>query len=590
MNRILLYVHYNGEQELSPHVTYQLEHIRDIFSKVVFISNSELSKENQELLESKGLIDTFIQRENIGFDFGAWRDGMLAEGFENLEKYDSVTIMNDTCFGPVFDFETTFNEYENDSNNDFWGITNNRKHKVNVGGEVIIPDHIQSYFVSFKANVVKSQAFQNFWSSVEDIKDDVVQVILRYETQLTKVLEDAGFEPAVMFDTRKEDFTGMMVHDFSIFAMPEIVRRKIPFIKVKSFTFMAEDIYTPLVMETLERESDYPLNLIINHMTRVDYPDRNYMLDYKMLTKDVNQSLENDKNIAIHLHVFYEDLLEEFLEIFSKLPFKFDLYLTTDNSKKEDIIEGILEKSKPENCKNYFMDVTGNKGRDVLPWMKISDKLKNYDLVGHFHTKKSAANAWIVGETWRRDLEDMLLNQSAKVMNAFDESEQVGIVIPDVPEFFKYYYGPTYINEGALYPKMLELWNQIPFDKEKEFKQLSTYTMSYGTMLWYRPEALDNLLSLNVADQVPEEPLPYDSLLHAFERILVYVAWANGYDFRIVPSKHQKSGIIENRSGNLMLSKEVDTKQIDWDSLGGKRAAKYVVKKAYLKVRSGFKR
>ena len=34
MNRMLLYVHYNKFNELSPHVLYQLEQLRPLFSSI----------------------------------------------------------------------------------------------------------------------------------------------------------------------------------------------------------------------------------------------------------------------------------------------------------------------------------------------------------------------------------------------------------------------------------------------------------------------------------------------------------------------------------------------------------------------------
>ena len=66
------------------------------------ISNSQLTESATLTLKELG-IDEVIQRENLGFDFAAWRDGMAHIGFEHLTDFDSVTLMNDTCFGPLWD-------------------------------------------------------------------------------------------------------------------------------------------------------------------------------------------------------------------------------------------------------------------------------------------------------------------------------------------------------------------------------------------------------------------------------------------------------------------------------------------------------
>ena len=96
MKRLLLYVHFNKYNRISSHVYYQLTKMRPLFSKVVFISNSLVTEQDQQKLSDLRLMDSFIQRENKGFDFAAWRDGMAKVGFDELDTYDSITIMNDT--------------------------------------------------------------------------------------------------------------------------------------------------------------------------------------------------------------------------------------------------------------------------------------------------------------------------------------------------------------------------------------------------------------------------------------------------------------------------------------------------------------
>jgi len=100
--------------------------MRPLFSKLVFISNSQLPDEKRASLMERGLMTDFIQRENSGFDFAAWRDGMSFIGFEELKSYDSVTLMNDTCFGPLWDLTDIYRKFENDGSVDFLGMTNFR--------------------------------------------------------------------------------------------------------------------------------------------------------------------------------------------------------------------------------------------------------------------------------------------------------------------------------------------------------------------------------------------------------------------------------------------------------------------------------
>lgn len=558
-NRILLYLHYNKLGELADYVPYQLEKIRPIFDRVFFITNSELSRENIARLQDNHLIDDFLRHDNDGgYDFKAWSDVMNLLGIDKLSEYDSVTLMNDTCFGPVYDFFPTFEKFDRRKDIDFWGLTNNRAQRIRAhwdpNTDISLPDHIQSYFVSFKQNVVKSSAFKDFWKEIK-VFDHVLHVIVEYETKMTKHFEDAGFKSDCVFNTLKTPWSPneMPTHDFSVFGLSELMRRKFPFLKVRAFTQLSKNVFTPAVMEVLQRDTDYPTEYIINHMTFVDYPDREYMLPYKTIAIKELPFIEDapKKSVGIHLHVFYEDLLEEFVTKFDEFVGDYDLYLTTDTEEKK---EKIIELSK-DNTHLKEVLVTGNIGRDVLPWQLIHDRLDKYDYAGHFHTKKSAFSAWIIGETWREHIMDSLISPAKNLFKLMDENPKVGLIIPDVPVFFNSHHGPTYYAEKELWTFMVGLWEAMGFGfpgDTRSLQQQESYVMSYGTMVWYRPAALKSLLKLDFKDKVPEEPLPFTSILHAFERVIVYTAWANGYDFRIAENNPQ-TGFVINASSNRML-------------------------------------
>ena len=69
--------------------------------------------------------------------------------------------------------------------------------------------------------------------------------------------------------------------------------------------------------------------------------------------------------IAVQVHLFWVDLLDEVINKTNNIPVKFDLYITTNNLKKKQIIkENIKTKSKS----NHFeIKIVKNKVRDKLP-------------------------------------------------------------------------------------------------------------------------------------------------------------------------------------------------------------------------------
>lgn len=518
MNRLLLYVHYNKYDNLSSHVVYQLQQMAPLFSKILFISNSQISEGDLECLKAKGLLSDFLQRENSGFDFVAWRDAMEYIGWEELLKYDSVTIMNDTCFGPLWDMSEVYDEYESKLNVDFWGMTNHRATKR-------FKEHLQSYFICFKQQVVKAPEFRQFWSTVKEY--EIVQDVIDYlESPVTNVFVDAGFNYEAVFDTTQENLGYMPLPDFSYYNVAKVLQHRVPFIKVKALDGNPQQ--ASFIIDEIAQISDYPTNLIVEHMSNIFYSTSSYLLKYKYLPERTYQSI-GDKKVAIHLHTYYVDLLAGFLEIFKGFSFKFDLYLTTDSQTKVSDIQEILD----SNGISGKIFVTGNRGRDVLPMLKLKNELSQYDYIGHFHTKKSLEAEYWTGESWRRELIEMLVKRSDTIVAQLNEQENLGIVIADIPTYFRYIpLDPFY--EGALTEDMNRLWKEMKMEKDIDFLEFSTFVMSYGTYCWFKYDALRQLFDLGLSDDdVPEEPLPLATVLHSIERMLVYIAWGNDYDFMI---------------------------------------------------------
>lgn len=581
MKRLLLYVHFNKYNRVSSHVFYQLSQLRPVFSKLIFISNSRVEEAELTSLQEQGLIDGFIQRENSGFDFAAWRDGMAYVGFDELTSYDSVTTMNDTCFGPLWDLYPVYQRFEKDEQTDFWGMTNNRETKA-------FREHIQSYFISFKKPVLLSSEFRDFWEGVADFTD-VQQVIDEYETRVTTALVDAGFQYDVVFDTTKEDASHLLHADFSYYHPTAILEHRVPFIKVK--TIDANQHISPYLLAEIEKTSDYPVELIVSHMSDINYPDFRYLLGRKYLIQREPADLSRQK-IAVHLHVFYLDLLPEFLEAFRYFQFAYDLFITTDTEEKKLGAEAVLAKYN----RQAEVFVTGNIGRDVLPMLKVKQYLEQYDFVGHFHTKKSKEADFWAGESWRRELIDMLVRPADSILSQMAAKSKLGIVIADIPTFFRYNKIVDAWNEHQIAPVMNKLWQQMNLVKPVDFNSFHTFVMSYGTFVWFKYDALAPLFELGLTDEdVPAEPLPQNSILHAIERLLIYIAWDRHYDFRIAKNEQVLTPFIDNKLLNERGSAAPNT-YVNFDHLGGikgaakyifigpARAVKYIIRRLYLKM------
>ncbi|MBJ8349048.1 rhamnan synthesis F family protein [Streptococcus zalophi] len=586
MNRLLLYVHFNKNNKLSPHVIYQLEKMKPLFSKIVFITNSSLKEQDKTILQSKGLFNEFIQRENKGYDFAAWRDGMERIGMDHLSDYDSLTVMNDTCFGPLWDMESYYNFYEENDMIDFWGMTN---HKAVKTREVSIDEHLQSYFISFKKRLMESKVFKSFWNNIESYTD-VQKVIDNYETQYTKLLTKAGFNYASVLNTvpLADDFYHS---NFTIHYPHVLLQHKVPFIKIKTFDLTQH--LSPYVLQEIEKISDYPIDLVLSHMSDISLPTPAYLLDRKVL-KDIVKPYSNTKKVAIHLHTYYVDLLETFLTQFEIFNFNYDLFLTTDSNAKKETIEKILKEK--EIIATVL--VTGNRGRDILPMLKLKTTLAHYDYIGHFHTKKSPEYPYWVGDSWREELFQMMLKPAEKILSTFENNENCGLIISDIPTFFRYTKIVDPWNENKFASDMNDLWERMNLGRSIDFDKLNNFIMSYGTFIWFKYDALKPLFDLDIKDdEIPKEPLPQHTILHSIERILMYLSWARGYDYRISRNDIYITPFVDNTVLNIRPDTLPNT-YVNFDNIGGIKGAfkyiflgpasaiKYIIKRFIKKVKS----
>jgi rhamnosyltransferase len=532
MNRILFFVHYNKYNDVAGYVIYLLKNVRDIFNRIIFISNSFIDDSNYKLIIS--LCDKIMLRKNIGFDFGAWKDALLEETWGNLVQYDSITLINDSCFGPLFDLKTLYETMEA-SNVDFWGLTNHRSTKHGMpqtNGS--ISEHIQSYFICFNTEVVKSLVFQKFWNILKYF-DDIENVIRFYETKLTLKLLNAGFKYSAFFNT--VDIQNIKSPDMATYYPDVILKNKVPMLKIKSFIHFPVPGY---IIDYLRNNTQYPISLITEHLDHIYEPGINISFYNKTIQIDTKSGLKDYPalKIAIHLHIYYTDLLKDYISYFNNFSFKYDLYITTDSAIKKQKIIHILN-ADLLNCNFKQIFVFDNIGRDILPWLKISDHLNSYDIVGHFHTKKTNyAEEWF-GTTWFYEILEHLLSPISSIMKAFLDDQKLGVIIPEIPTCF-HFRPQIYSEDFDNHIILNSLWRRMKCRKEIFFDKLLTLIMPYGNMFWYRPEALKQIYALNLSStDFPNEPIANDgTILHCLERLIAYIAWENDFDFRIITKKY----------------------------------------------------
>ena len=233
--RIAFYVHYNKDNLLSESDVESLKEYKKIFDDIVFVSNSNLEKSDLDKLSK--ITEKVYLRENTGYDFGGWKFGLEKFGYENLKKYNQVSLINNSTLPPVFDLKSIFNKMES-KKLDFWGITlfpelKNGKYLSSKG----INEHLQSYFIVFENNIISSGAIKKFFDNLKET-NTFKNAVKNGEVKLTSFMKKMGFTYAPYIN--ESYYICSYLNNFSIpYEKPtSLVLLGSPFVKKKAFDYM----------------------------------------------------------------------------------------------------------------------------------------------------------------------------------------------------------------------------------------------------------------------------------------------------------------------------------------------------------------
>jgi lipopolysaccharide biosynthesis protein len=270
-----VYSHFDKNDNVELYVIDALKRIKDTGFRILFISTSQSINE-VDLIELKKLVSVVAIRENIGYDFGSYKLGIQFL-FENQITPKQLLITNDSVFGPIFDLNSIIKKSRN---SDLFGLTDS----------VDFAYHLQSYFIIYNSNVVKSNHFRNFWNSIKLLDSNTPNfkkiIIEEYEVGGTQFFIKNGFKVRAAFgiDTiikRKialflsqiessKTIAGFQIDKFSIGYNPthnhweNLIKIGFPYIKRELLTINPTNTPTEKWLEIIEDSKSYNPGLIID--------------------------------------------------------------------------------------------------------------------------------------------------------------------------------------------------------------------------------------------------------------------------------------------------------------------------------------
>jgi glycosyltransferase involved in cell wall biosynthesis len=258
------------------------------------------------------------------------------------------------------------------------------------------------------------------------------------------------------------------------------------------------------------------------HFIRSSKPDGPWMHEVITPTSSPRASRsDSELRCALHAHFHYPELATDFLRRMGRNQSRCDLLLSTDDNGKARTLR---KATAGYGRGKVSIRVTPNRGRDIGPFLGdfAEDIMRDYDIIGHVHGKRSVAIDAAMGERWREFLWQNLIGDLHPMMDIiidrFAADASAGIVFPSDPHL------PDWDRNRDIAEDLagrMGIKEPLP----------PFFDYPNGTMFWARAVALKPLFDLKLGwSDYPEEPLPNDgTILHALERLLPFAAQHAGY-------------------------------------------------------------
>ncbi len=241
-------------------------------------------------------------------------------------------------------------------------------------------------------------------------------------------------------------------------------------------------------------------------------------------------------SIAIHLHLFYEDLAGEFAGYLRNMPFEYDLYVSVKDGHGDAVCRN--EFSGLPKLARLVVEVVPNRGRDIAPmFCTFAEHLRRYDYIGHLHGKKSLHNQGAT-DGWRQYLCGGLLGgdeRIRRIISLLQDDAAHGIVYPQNFHLLPYWANTWLANRsmGAQWCARLGVANM----------PTGYFDFPAGSMFWARGDALKALFQADITfEDFSEESGQTDgTLAHCLERLLVLSARRQGLRAAIIKDQQVPS-------------------------------------------------
>ena len=184
-SRVIVFCHFDRAGKVRDYTRDYLAGLAQTGLSIVFVSNSGfLHPESMQFLQR--LCGAVLVRQNVGYDFGAWRDCLERMA---VPRHDTrmLLLANDSVYGPLRPLHEMIDRIDFGVA-DVWGATDSWQTQY----------HLQSFFLAFGPRALGSEAWGAFWAGVRPVPSKK-WVIRHYEIGLSQRMIGAGLRLAALW-------------------------------------------------------------------------------------------------------------------------------------------------------------------------------------------------------------------------------------------------------------------------------------------------------------------------------------------------------------------------------------------------------
>lgn len=255
IDNYLIIAHYHSKGLIRKDFLNFLKKTKKIFKKTILISTNIINKEKLKI--PKHIVT--IRRKNIGYDFFSYKIGceyFLQKFNKKLENKNLFFINSSILF---VNSTRTINAIKSIKikKNEMWGFTKSYELK----------EHIQSYFFSFSAIILKDKDILSWWKKIKPFtkRQDIID---KYELGLSSLMIKKNVKLCSLF---KKNIKLKSINFFQKInqRFKEVFLKEIKIYKKNPTNYFWKDIYTRYGIVKIELIKKNPKKINISKLKKI---------------------------------------------------------------------------------------------------------------------------------------------------------------------------------------------------------------------------------------------------------------------------------------------------------------------------------